>query len=199
MDARSCLHIDAHTLARILGGEVGKGKKGSPAVRAPGPGHSPKDRSLTVLLGSEFPDGFYVESFSPGTSWQQCKDYVAAKIGRPTWSPAAAPTETGEDIIRRMSAKVLSSLDFNEAPRQANGANGDREHSPRGESKPFRDVHLVAAGYRHVATYDYAADGKLLYQVLRYEHDFEDKKFLARRPDGKGWVFGAGDRRVLYR
>ena len=48
-----------------------------------------------------------------------------------------------------------------------------------------------------VATYDYTdADGKLLYQVLRYE----PKDFRQRRPDGNGgWIWKLEERRVLYR
>jgi hypothetical protein len=48
-----------------------------------------------------------------------------------------------------------------------------------------------------VRTYDYTeADGALLYQVCR----MKPKSFRQRRPDGKGgWIWEAGERRVLYR
>jgi hypothetical protein len=47
-----------------------------------------------------------------------------------------------------------------------------------------------------VATYDYQdANGKLRFQVVRYG----PKKFLQRRPDGKGWIDLHGVERVLYR
>ena len=53
-----------------------------------------------------------------------------------------------------------------------------------------------------VATYDYRdADGKVLYQKLRYE----PKGFSQRRPDGSGWSNkldgpgGLDGRRVIYR
>jgi DNA primase len=49
-----------------------------------------------------------------------------------------------------------------------------------------------------VATYDYTdEDGKLLFQVLRYE----PKRFCQRRPDGRGgWLYNLNNtRRVLYR
>ena len=50
---------------------------------------------------------------------------------------------------------------------------------------------------RIVATYDYTdGDGKLLYQVLRYD----PKDFRQRRPDGNGgWIWKLEERRVLYR
>jgi hypothetical protein len=48
-----------------------------------------------------------------------------------------------------------------------------------------------------VATYDYTDEnGKLLYQVCRYE----PKRFVHRQPDGHGdWVYRGALRRVLYR
>ena len=50
---------DLQTLARALGGEVNDGQ-----VIAPGPGHSAKDRSLSVKLDNNAPDGFLVHSFT---------------------------------------------------------------------------------------------------------------------------------------
>src|SRR5262249_29880806 len=53
------------------------------------------------------------------------------------------------------------------------------------------------AARRIVATYDYCqADGRLLYQVVRYE----PKEFRQRRPDGRGgWIWNLqGVERVLY-
>jgi hypothetical protein len=45
--------MDLKTIARALGGEV-NGRQ----VLAPGPGHSPKDRSLAIRISSDAPDGF---------------------------------------------------------------------------------------------------------------------------------------------
>jgi hypothetical protein len=66
---------DLQTLARALGGEVNDGQ-----VIAPGPGHSAKDRSLSVKLDNNAPDGFLVHSFSTDDPII-CSDYVRAKIG----------------------------------------------------------------------------------------------------------------------
>lgn len=70
-----------------------------------------------------------------------------------------------------------------------------------GAPKPFSDHPLTLAGFRHVATYPYESeDGRVLYEVLRYEHRTKPKTFLQRRPDGRGgWLNGSGDRRVPYR
>ena len=48
--------IDVRAAARLLGGDV----IGRDAVAAPGPGHSPRDRSLTVKFAAHAPGGFLV-------------------------------------------------------------------------------------------------------------------------------------------
>jgi hypothetical protein len=73
--------LDAKSLALLLGGEA-QGNK----VRAPGPGHSRADRSLTVFIEPDNPDGFTVHSFS-GDDPIACKDYVRQKAGLPPFEP----------------------------------------------------------------------------------------------------------------
>ncbi|MBM3543008.1 MAG: hypothetical protein FJX44_00650 [Alphaproteobacteria bacterium] len=72
-------------LARALGGEVCGNQ-----VRAPGPGHSPKDRSLTVKLEVNAPGGFIVYTFSPRDDPIDAKDYVREKLGLPPWNGNAS-------------------------------------------------------------------------------------------------------------
>ena len=137
-------------------------------VLAPGPGHSTIDRSLSVKLDSSAPDGFLTHSFA-GDDAIICRDYVRVKAGlAPFKRKDVSRHRTSEDVIERalMAAAALQS----------------RNDKPKG---------------RMVATYDYTdADGKLLYQVLR----FEPKAFSQRRPDGNGgWIPKLEDRRVLYR
>lgn len=85
------LHLDALALARALGGEAFGSK-----VAAPGPGHSRRDRSLTVFLDAAAPDGFRVFSHA-GDDWRACRDHVAAALGLPVGrrrqggDPAPAP------------------------------------------------------------------------------------------------------------
>ncbi len=69
------MNLDLRTIARSLGGEI-QGRQ----VLAPGPGHSPGDRSLSVRLSHQSPTGFIVFSHS-GDDFQTSKDYVAAKLG----------------------------------------------------------------------------------------------------------------------
>ena len=73
---------DVRTLARLLGGEVA----GRDKVLAPGPGHAPRDRSLQITVSSNAPDGFLTHSFA-GDHWQDCRDYVRARLGLPQWEP----------------------------------------------------------------------------------------------------------------
>ena len=151
------------TLAEALGGEVNGSQ-----VLAPGPGHSTIDRSLSVKLDSNAPDGFLTHSFS-GDDAIICRDYVREKAGlAPFKRNDISRYRASEDAIERalMAAAALQS----------------RNGKPKG---------------RMVATYDYTdADGKLLYQVLRYE----PKAFSQRRPDGNGgWIPKLEERRVPYR
>ena len=49
-------------------------------VLCPGPGHSPRDRSLAVTFDPAAPDGFLVHSFA-GDDWRTCRDHVATALG----------------------------------------------------------------------------------------------------------------------
>jgi len=89
--------IDPTNLAVALGGKASGNE-----IRAPGPGHSPEDRSLSVKVDCRAPDGFVVNSYS-GDDWQVCRDYVREKAGlgpfkpngqgrkRPSSTPSKAP------------------------------------------------------------------------------------------------------------
>jgi putative DNA primase/helicase len=66
--------MNARMIALALGGHVVSLNR----VAAPGPGHSSKDRSLSVLItGSDF----IVHSFA-GDDWRVCKDYVRWRLGQ---------------------------------------------------------------------------------------------------------------------
>ena len=54
----------------------------------PGPGHSPKDRSLSITLVTSAPDGFLVHSFAADDPIR-CKDYVRDKLDLAPWSGSA--------------------------------------------------------------------------------------------------------------
>jgi hypothetical protein len=54
-----------------------KGRVSGSQVLAPGPGHRPEDRSLSVRLNAGAPDGFWTHSFS-GDDWRTCREHVRA-------------------------------------------------------------------------------------------------------------------------
>jgi putative DNA primase/helicase len=72
---------DLRALALALGGEI-SGRQ----VLAPGPGHRPQDRSLSIRIEPGAPDGFIVYSFA-GDDPLACKDYVRERLGLPEWEP----------------------------------------------------------------------------------------------------------------
>ncbi len=67
--------LDLRTIARALGGEV-SGRQ----VLAPGPNHSPRDRSMSVRMDWQTPEGFLAYSHA-GDSFGECRDYVRTKLG----------------------------------------------------------------------------------------------------------------------
>ena len=103
--------MDLRTIARALGGEVAAAQ-----VIAPGPGHSPRDRSLSVRLSATSPGGFIVYSFA-GDCWEACIDYVRSRLELPRdgWkrerqrapSPKPASKVGGDDQARLKLALEL--------------------------------------------------------------------------------------------
>jgi len=69
-------------IAKALGGDVA----GANTILAPGPGHSPCDRSLAIRLDPRAPDGFVTFSHA-GDDWRECRDHVRARLGLPAWQP----------------------------------------------------------------------------------------------------------------
>ena len=67
------------SMATALGGDVMKSTKGVPYILCPGPGHSPRDRSLSVTPSSSAPDGFVANSFA-NDDWRVCRDHVLKRF-----------------------------------------------------------------------------------------------------------------------
>ena len=129
--------LDLRTLHHALGGDLSGNR-----LLCPGPGHSATDRSLSVKVSNEAPDGFLVNCFA-GDDPIICKDYVREQLGLPAFKPNGGDGRhrASDDAIERaLMAAVQEFLPIT---------------NPKG---------------RIVATYDYTdADGALLYQVLRLE------------------------------
>ena len=134
-NAYAAMLTNLQTLAKALGGEVNRSQ-----VLAPGPGHSAIDRSLSVKLDSNAPDGFLVHSFA-GDDPLVCRDHVREKAGLEPFKPNGGGRQraSNDAIERALMAAV---------------AGQRRDGNKR----------------RIVAKYDYTdATGVLLYQVLRLE------------------------------
>jgi hypothetical protein len=74
--------IDARTIAASLGGDI----TGKDSVAVPGPGHSKRDRSLSIRIDCSAPDGFVVHSFA-GDDAIACRDYMRDRLGLSKWKP----------------------------------------------------------------------------------------------------------------
>jgi putative DNA primase/helicase len=74
------------SMAAALGGDVMKGRQGD-YVLCPGPGHSAKDRSLSVKPSRDNVDGFVCFSHT-SDAWQDCRDHVRARLNLPGFQPS---------------------------------------------------------------------------------------------------------------
>jgi hypothetical protein len=126
--------MDLRSVARALSGEV-EGNQ----IKAPGPGHSAKDRSLSVKLDANAPEGFVVNSFANDDPIQ-CKDFVREKLGLPAFKPNGRRRRASTADITNMLAAAIRSV----------------------ESEPAKG--RVVAAYDYADD-----KGELLYQVVRLE------------------------------
>ncbi|WP_020479608.1 DUF7146 domain-containing protein [Sinorhizobium meliloti] len=90
--------IGLHELAKRLGGELGC----NGYINCPGPGHSEKDRSLSVSLDHE--GELHVHSFA-GDCWQECKDYVRERLGFAPWEPGRDQEKPAPHAFKRAPDK----------------------------------------------------------------------------------------------
>ncbi len=112
------MNEDLRAIARALGGEV-IGRQ----VLCPGPGHSKRDRSLSVKIDRGVPSGLLLHSFA-GDDWRICRDHVLALLGLPAWQP-------GDEQDRTIPTSRIRSFD-----RAA--ADHESERQPRTEDDLIR-------------------------------------------------------------
>lgn len=98
------MHYSPQQIAAALGGEITPGGQ----VLAPGPGHSPKDRSMAVKVNPSAPDGFMVYSFA-GDDDLDCKDYVRSKLGMGSWQPKPKANPLAA-MLRRVAQPVSAQV-----------------------------------------------------------------------------------------
>lgn len=107
-DAR--IPMDLRAIARALGGEICGNQ-----VLAPGPGHSPKDRSLSIKLDPAAHEGFIVHSFA-GDPPIECKDYVREKIGvKPYQNGHAPPRAAVLNAPTKPKRVAIATYDYSDA------------------------------------------------------------------------------------
>jgi putative DNA primase/helicase len=87
--------LTPHTIVAVMGGEV----TGRNSCNVPGPNHSPKDRSLSILIAS----GRLIVYSHAGDDWRVCRNYANSKLGfADECNPDNAPSVmTGDDQERR--------------------------------------------------------------------------------------------------
>jgi putative DNA primase/helicase len=178
------MNVDLHSAARALGGEVRNG-----AVVAPGPNNSPKDRSMRVRFGAEFPGGFAVDCLAKRkpTDWKDAKDYVRQRCGIEAFKPNGGAGEHRPHVERRApksdDGEIVTPIPHDAPPAPAT-------HPKLG--KP-----TMRWAYRN-------ATGSTLFDVLRFNLPDDGKSFLPltlwRQSDGSLlWKWkGAPPLRPLY-
>ena len=75
------MNIDTKTAARLLGGDA-RGNR----ILCPGPGHSKRDRSLSVTFHA---DGSFTTNSFAGDDFRDCRDHVKAILGMSDDRPVA--------------------------------------------------------------------------------------------------------------
>jgi AAA domain len=138
-------------IARALGGEISAGQ-----VRAPGPGHSAQDRSLSIKLSGFDPAGFVVNSFA-GDDPIVCKDYVRERLGQTKWQRNGNGHDRyeGDPVAASYIYRLADGRPYLRVQRTAakkfwqQHINGDgtgwQKGAPNGPRIPYRLPELLAA------------------------------------------------------
>jgi hypothetical protein len=93
--------LDLRQIANALGGDISNNQ-----ILAPGPGHSREDRSLSIKLAPNAPDGFLVHSFANDDA-VTCKDYVRQRLNLPAFqSNGQRRRKTSAEIENLLTAAV---------------------------------------------------------------------------------------------
>ena len=142
-------------IAALLGGDVCAG-----AVLCPGPGHSARDRSLSVKPDTDAPEGFIVHSFS-GDDPIICRDHVRAMLGLPPFEPKKKKSENGGGKSWTLISEHIYRTDANKPylrVKKCRDENGKKQYpqshwdgrqwasgKPDGAKVPYRLPELLAA------------------------------------------------------
>ena len=128
------ISLDAHTVARALGGSVAGYN-----VVAPGPGHSRSDRSPSIRIEPEAPDGFILYSFA-GDPPLVCRDYVRAALGLGKW------VKRHEQYAPRGSAHAVVSHNHNDDVRKRSAFASHLWNEARDPRGTLVELYLASRG-----------------------------------------------------
>lgn len=146
-------YIDPGHLAKILNGDHSGNN-----VTAPGPNNIDRrnDRSMSITVDPNAPDGFLVKSHSAKNTDMECKDYVRRQLGLGDWKPTPRASDTpkprattvchyeyqdrdGEPYLR-----VTRKSDKTFAQSHWNGIDGWDNGKPSGPVIPYRLPDILA-------------------------------------------------------
>jgi hypothetical protein len=146
------MNLSPQQVAAALGGEVSGGE-----VLAPGPGHSAKDRSLSIKLDASAPDGMVVHSFA-GDDALACKDHVRERLGMPPRMhnrvvQVAAPSKPAAYVYKQADGSPYLRVNRTASKgfwqEQWDGASWIKG-APKGPKIPYRLPELLAAEHAPV-------------------------------------------------
>lgn len=140
--------MNASSAAKTLGGVV----TGRNSLLCPGPGHSRRDRSLSVTFSS---DGEIVVFSHAGDDWRECKDHVRQHLGLGEFAPAElrpapivlTPTPEDRERVERAVAIWRQARPIADTPAEAYLAS--RGLSYQGEALRWHPSCPFGKGQRH--------------------------------------------------
>lgn len=144
--------LSVHQIVVKLGGQV----TGRDTCNVPGPGHSGKDKSLSIMIDPTAPDGFIVHSHA-GDDDIACKDWVREKLDLLPWKAKQKPktaSKVVEEYVYRQAdgtayLKVCRTSDKGFYQLHWNGR-GWSKGAPKGPKVPYRLPELLKAEHDDV-------------------------------------------------
>jgi putative DNA primase/helicase len=131
------------------------------SISCPGPGHSRKDRSLSVTPSIAAPAGFLVFSHA-GDDTIQCLDYVRARLGIPAFAPRGRPRAA----VPKLSHEALSASGI------ANQRASEAAPNPNADlaRKIWRDAVDIRGtlAEKYLKSRGFSLDGEDWHRVLRF-------------------------------
>ena len=146
--------FSVHQIVAALGGQV----TGPDTCNVPGPGHSAKDKSLSIKIDPTAPDGFLVYGHA-GDDAIECKDWIRQTLGLPQWTASRKADQAkagATDYVYKQAdgtpyLRVRRTADKRFWQQSWNGkewVNG----APKGPKIPYRLPELLAAEHNECSS-----------------------------------------------